>query len=338
MTERGVQFRTVLRGYDPSQVDRRVAELIEAAKESRTQAEQLAERVRELEERAKAGDGATPPGFEQLGQRVARILILAEEEAEEVRSNGRADLDARREQLEQEVTRVRSDADRYAEQQRSEADTAAARVLENARRTADDRIDAADRDASARTQEAEALYEAQRAKAAKAAADFEATLASRRETAEQEFTTQMHESQQRLAELEAHIERSRTDAEKTHKEATRESRRIVEDAEQQAASIIQEVRTMASRVRSDSDRELAAATHRRDSINAQLANVRQMLATLTGGAPPTLVEKAFADGPEVAAQPATPAESAESTSGAEAAQPTDDGSDEVADEPDDGSR
>ena len=36
------------------------------------------------------------------------------------------------------------------------------------------------------------------------------------------------------------------------------------------------------RVRADSERELAAATQRRDSINAQLANVRQMLATLTG--------------------------------------------------------
>jgi hypothetical protein len=37
-------------------------------------------------------------------------------------------------------------------------------------------------------------------------------------------------------------------------------------------------------VRVESDRELAAATQRRDSINAQLANVRQMLATLTGSA------------------------------------------------------
>jgi hypothetical protein len=37
-------------------------------------------------------------------------------------------------------------------------------------------------------------------------------------------------------------------------------------------------------VRADSERELAAASQRRDSINAQLANVRQMLATLTGGA------------------------------------------------------
>jgi hypothetical protein len=38
-------------------------------------------------------------------------------------------------------------------------------------------------------------------------------------------------------------------------------------------------------VRAESDRELAAAAQRRDSINAQLTNVRQMLATLSGTAP-----------------------------------------------------
>ena len=37
-------------------------------------------------------------------------------------------------------------------------------------------------------------------------------------------------------------------------------------------------------MRADSERELAAASQRRDSINAQLSNVRQMLATLTGTA------------------------------------------------------
>ncbi|PBO23293.1 hypothetical protein CLM85_16800, partial [Streptomyces albidoflavus] len=38
------------------------------------------------------------------------------------------------------------------------------------------------------------------------------------------------------------------------------------------------------RIRSESERELAALTNRRDSINAQLTNVREMLATLTGAA------------------------------------------------------
>jgi hypothetical protein len=43
-------------------------------------------------------------------------------------------------------------------------------------------------------------------------------------------------------------------------------------------------------VRSDSDRELAAATQRRDSINSQLTNVRQMLATLSGSATGFIVD------------------------------------------------
>lgn len=75
-----------------------------------------------------------------------------------------------------------------------------------------------------------------------------------------------------------------------------------EEAEQQASSIVTEARTSAARVRAESERELAAASQRRDSINAQLANVRQMLATLTGGsAGASLVEQALAE-------PAAPAE------------------------------
>ena len=41
-----------------------------------------------------------------------------------------------------------------------------------------------------------------------------------------------------------------------------------------------------------------AATQRRDSINAQLANVRQMLATLTGVAPTTLMDQAMGSSAE----------------------------------------
>jgi hypothetical protein len=51
----------------------------------------------------------------------------------------------------------------------------------------------------------------------------------------------------------------------------------------------------ADRIREESDRELTAATQRRDSINAQLTNVRQMLATLTSAAPVALLGE-VADG------------------------------------------
>ncbi len=73
----------------------------------------------------------------------------------------------------------------------------------------------------------------------------------------------------------------------------RENRRLVEDAEKQAASIVGDARAQAARIRADSDRELSAATQRRDSINAQLTNVRQMLATLTGGTAVSMMDVAL---------------------------------------------
>ena len=292
------QFRVVLRGYEPAQVDQRMQQLAAQADEARAHAEQLAERVRGLEQQSHDAAGASeaaagPASYEHLGERVAQILSLAEEEARELLERGRSLLDDERQQVADVVSRQHSDADKYADQTRTDAETEAARVLEDARRNADDRLDAAERDAAARMQEAEAVYEQQRAKAAQAAADFETTLARRRSAAEEDFNTQMQEARQRLAELEAHIDETRTNADKMNDEMMRENRRLVEEAERQAASIVGEARAQAARVRSDSERELAAATQRRDSINAQLANVRQMLATLTGGTAVSMMDVAL---------------------------------------------
>ena len=85
----------------------------------------------------------------------------------------------------------RAEADAYAAKRRSDADGEAESIIKQARRQADEMLDGADRDAAARRQEAEAVYETQRAKAAAAAADFETTLAQRRENAEEEFTEQL---------------------------------------------------------------------------------------------------------------------------------------------------
>ncbi len=58
----------------------------------------------------------------------------------------------------------------------------------------------------------------------------------------------------------------------------------METAQRQAEDIVADANAKADRIRSESERELAALTNRRDSINAQLTNVREMLATLTGAA------------------------------------------------------
>ena len=67
-------------------------------------------------------------------------------------------------------------------------------------------------------------------------------------------------------------------------DAERRARSTIETAQRQADDIVADARSKTDRIRSEAERELAALTHRRDSINAQLHNVREMLATLTGGA------------------------------------------------------
>ena len=131
-------------------------------------------------------------------------------------------------------------------------------------------------------QEAEAIFEQQRADAAQAAADFETTLAERRERTAAEFRQQQAATQAQLDDLAQQVESARAAAQKEQESAEAQARRTLVEAEERAESIVREARAAADRVRSDSDRELAAATQRRDSINAQLTNVRQMLATLSG--------------------------------------------------------
>jgi F0F1-type ATP synthase membrane subunit b/b' len=80
-------------------------------------------------------------------------------------------------------------------------------------------------------------------------------------------------------EAEAIRERARQAADQENTARLQEARKLVEDAQQQATSILEEARATAARIKSESEKELAQATERRDVINAQLADVRQMLAS-----------------------------------------------------------
>ena len=75
---------------------------------------------------------------------------------------------------------------------------------------------------------------------------------------------------------------ARAAAQREQETAEAEVRRVVAEAEERASAVVREARATADRIRAESDRELAAVSQRRDSINAQLTNVRQMLATLSG--------------------------------------------------------
>ena len=173
-------------------------------------------------------------------------------------------------------------ADRYA----TDVTTidAEARGPEAAKRQADEIIDYADREATARREEAEAVYEHQRARAAAAAADFEQTLAERRNKSAEEFAAQMQNNEQAITMAQERQAAIEAEADRTLAEAKAQAEAQLKAARDEAAHHVDSARLAAEKIRRESERELQAASSRRDAITAQLTNVRQMLATLGGAA------------------------------------------------------
>ena len=307
MNQPDPQFRLVMRGYDPADVDRAISGLQQRASRGRGVGRRVRDPVAAGQRLGRRRPGpAEPPGYDHLGQRVGQILALADEEAKELRERAHAEVEDARKLAEQASVSVRDEADQYADQRRRDADSEAAQVVADAKRAADEERDAAERDAAALRQEGEAVFEQQRANAAKAAADFETTLAERRDRTTAEFQQQQAATQSQLDDMIQRVEETRLAAQREQEGAEAEARRVVLEAEERAANLVREARTTADRVRTESERELAAATQRRDSINAQLTNVRQMLATLTGSAAGFAVDPLPDEAPVPDAEDAAP--------------------------------
>jgi len=324
MTDSNAHFRSVLRGYDPAQVDQHVRELAEAAQAARQEAAERTVQVSKLEashvqlrkevdrhvQRARSLEEeqmkASAPTYATLGDRIGSILTLADEEATELRAHAQADAANHHALADESAVATRQDADRYATEMRNAADTEAARFMEDAKRQADSVLDDADRQAMARCEEAEAVYERARAKSATAAVDFETTLAARRDSSALEFAAEVTAAEQQLVTVRLRAEQTQVESEQAQQEAASRSAQQLEQAMTHAHSLVAEAKTKAERIRGDSERELAAATQRRDSINAQLSNVRQMLAALGGVAiaNPLDTATAPAEQPEAAANKA----------------------------------
>jgi DivIVA domain-containing protein len=340
MTDSNAHFRSVLRGYDPAQVDQHVHELARAAAAARKEAAERTVEVRKLEaahgqlrneverhvQRARTLEEeqmkASAPTYATLGERIGSILTLADEEASDMRARAQSDAANHHALADESALATRGEADLYATEMRSAAEANAARFMEDAKRQADSVLDDADRQAMARREEAEAVYERSRAKSATAAVDFETTLAARRDSSALEFAAEVTAAEQQLATVRLMAEQTRIESEQSQKEAASRSEHQLEQAMNHAHTLVAEAKTKAERIRGDSERELSAATQRRDSINAQLSNVRQMLAALGGvavGNPLELAEAAAAqakpapaaEAPKAAASARVPAAAAE---------------------------
>ncbi|MBC9227265.1 DivIVA domain-containing protein [Aeromicrobium sp. 636] len=258
-------FKTVLRGYDPAEVDAHIATLKEHAKGLRNQ-------ITEVENKLAA---VTEPNFAHLGDRVGQILTLAEEESAELRKRTAKEIERQRTDAADAVRKLRKEADAYAVATRTEADDYAQATRDEAdayalttRTEADEYArttrDAADQEAARIVSEA-----AEKAAAVTGAAQTELD----RITAEQQRVLAEHE--QEMAGWRAKAEAERTEAERLDRERA-------DEAHRQATAIVAEAQQEAERIRLEAEREVAEIERRSESINAQLANVRRALAHLTG--------------------------------------------------------
>ncbi len=277
----------VRKGYDITQTNERITKLTAERDTAAHRVTALEKRIEELHlenQSVQAQLSDSEPSYAGLGARVEKILRLAEEEAKDLREEARRAADQHRELAEQAAAQVRADAEAYAKDSRAKAEAEGHRLNEKAKDEANQIRAEAAKDAAAKRAEAEAHYEDIRASAAAAATDFETKLAKRREQSERDLAARQAKAEKHLAEVETRSEQIRLEAEKMRTDAERRARQTIETAQRQADDIVADARAKTDRIRSESERELAALTHRRDSINAQLHNVREMLATLTGGA------------------------------------------------------
>ena len=86
-----------------------------------------------------------------------------------------------------------------------------------------------------------------------------------------------------VAEANEAAEQVKRDADAHRADSERRSTQILESAKREAVTLVNEATGKATRQRSEVERELATLVRRRDSVQAQLQNVREMLATMTGG-------------------------------------------------------
>jgi len=155
MPNSNVNFRRVLHGYDPAQVDQHVNQLsqesavvwqeaaertlqvnkLEAANDQlKGEVKRIAQRAHALEELQME---AAAPTYEGLGERIISILTLAGEEAIELRTRAQADAVSQHALAYESALATRQDADDYAMVTRNATDDEAAQILEDTRQHAD---------------------------------------------------------------------------------------------------------------------------------------------------------------------------------------------------------
>jgi len=283
-------FHLIRRGYDPSEVEQKMAELTSAASKAKTESDRLRDqlslhqgRIVELET---AATQRTDPTLTDIGDRSQRIFAMLDEEVSQIRANAIEQADKMIQSAQREATDTCQQADTYAATVRAQAEQDATQRLTDASATAEQVIASADEAAASKANEAQGAYDQQRVRIATMAADFEQWLADRRDQSETEFTARVKEQEAAISAAEQHRALIETEAERYQQAQQAEADAILTEAQTQARQIVKEAGIQAEQVRRESERDLDATLARKDAITAQMASLRQMLAsTLTGTVP-----------------------------------------------------
>ncbi|AWW39168.1 cellulose-binding protein [Streptomyces cadmiisoli] len=278
------------RGYRPEQADaytaalfddrdaawERAARLTVLAREMAAEAEQWRRTVEEL----------PPQTYEALGEGARHLFATVQEEAEAVRERARNAARECAEQAEAYAAGLREAARAHADSLRTGAEEYAGDRLLAARAVADQVRIAARRDVKECRAETLAVLRGarQRADAMLAELDREHTgrwTALERETGDAAAALDAH-----LAERVARAEAALAEAERDVAKAEESGRRWQEEARARGAEIIADARIEEERVSRETERVLREHGERWDTVQAQMDDVRNSLAALTGGRAP----------------------------------------------------
>ena len=284
-------FTLTRRGYDPAQVDQALSRFIADRDAAWQRLSGLGDRMRALEqtlldaaEAEQAAAQKPPPTYAELGERAARLLVLAQEEAAQLRAGAERWIEALDTESRADARRHQEDAEGYAAQRRGSADEAFRRALDAARATAGTTRGEADRESRAVIDQAAGYAAELRLRGEQTAEEVRRRLSALQHTADQADAAAEAEAVARETESAVAAERRQDEAERHLKAMRAAAAATTAEAAAAAERLVEAAQREAERVAAGTERERLALAEERDQVQAHLDHILTTLTALTGAA------------------------------------------------------
>lgn len=283
-------FDTAMRGYERTAVDAKISALTAERSSFERRAAELERELVAMRNSMSKGEAA--PAYVTVSRKLESILRAAHDEARQIAENAAAAGDRDREMANSEAEAMRARMNAEAERAEAAAKETGERMLEAARRESEIiRAEGTDKAARLAATAGEVVEKA-RAEGAQFATDTEHKMNAQREQFERDVIVRQETAERRLSETATLAQQMKAEAIQMTEDSQRAAQALVDAAKNAAVELVNETAQRAERLQQEAEREVAALTHRRDSINAQLATVKETLASLSGAAALAGVTKA----------------------------------------------